>query len=304
LVIHPREVAAIHKLLSDNKDELAKSKDDPLAIILDDLGEVPDCHDDDAEINLELENRFPPVLSKLDRKKNLKQETIDDAIKILRKIPGFSGDTFLEIFVRMKLHCQKHGEEDLAKEVNQVIANLQNLAKHGLVSPKDGFNSFLKDIHNEILVREKRHAEQLKEVDRLKQAIKELEEQKVHMEAKMSDFENYLTSVRNQASAGFVEKTKKFKYKDLAKLKVINDSEIPPGQQSKVQFEITHVSAEKFDIKGKIKGLPGFQREFSLDLGVLLEAKEERREIFDTEKGLELNVSSTLLFINKYFFHK
>jgi len=304
LVIHPKEVVTIHKLLLDNKDELTKVKDDPLAVILEDLGEVPDYRDEDAEIQLELENRFPPALSKSERKKNLKQDTIDDAIKILRKIPGFSGDTFLEIFVRMKLHCQKHGEEQLAKDVNQVIANLQNLAKHGLVSPKDGFNSFLKDIHNEILLREKRHAEQLKEVDRLKQAIKELEDQKVHMQTKMHDFESYLASVRNNASAGFEPKTKKFKYKDLSKLKVINDSEIPPTQQSKVQFEITHLSAEKFEIKGKIKGLPGFQREFSLELSALLEAKEERREVFDTEKGLELNVSSTLLFLNKYFFHK
>lgn len=65
-------------------------------------------------------------------------------IRVLRKIPGFSGDTFLEIFVRMKLHCKKIGEDELANEVNQVIANLQNLAKYGLVSPKDGFNSFLK----------------------------------------------------------------------------------------------------------------------------------------------------------------
>jgi len=204
----------------------------------------------------------------------------------------------------MKLHCQKHGEEQMAKDVNQVIANLQNLAKHGLVSPKDGFNSFLKDIHNEILVREKRHAEQLKEVDRLKQAIKELDEQKVHMQTKMHDFESYLTSVRNMASAGFQAKTKKFKYKDLAKLKVVAESEIPPSQQSKVQFEVTHVSAETFEIKAKIKGLPGFQREFSLELSTLLEAKEEKREHLDTEKGVELNVSSTLLFLNKYFFHK
>lgn len=37
--------------------------------------------------------------------------------------------------------------------MNQVIANLQNLAKHGLVSPKDGFNSFLKDIHAELISR-------------------------------------------------------------------------------------------------------------------------------------------------------
>jgi len=131
-----------------------------------------------------------------------------------------------------------------------------------------------------------------------------LDEQKIHMENKMADFDAYLTSVRTQASANFVQKTKKFKYKDLAKLKVIYDSEIPQGQQSKVQFEITHVSAEEFEIKGKIKGLPGFQREFKLELSSLLEAKQERRELFDTEKGLELNVSSTLLFLNKYFFHK
>lgn len=32
---------------------------------------------------------------------------MDDAIRILKAIPGFSGDTFLEIFVRMKLHAKK-----------------------------------------------------------------------------------------------------------------------------------------------------------------------------------------------------
>jgi len=62
----------------------------------------------------------------------------------LQKIPGFSGDTFLEIFVRMKIHCKKQGEEELAAEVNNVIANLQNLTKHGLVKPDNGFNSFFK----------------------------------------------------------------------------------------------------------------------------------------------------------------
>ena len=43
----------------------------------------------------------------MDLKKNLKSDTIDDAIKILKEVPGFSGDTFLEIFVRMKLHAKK-----------------------------------------------------------------------------------------------------------------------------------------------------------------------------------------------------
>lgn len=52
----------------------------------------------------------------------------------------------------MKLHCRKHGDKELADEVNAVIANLQNLAKHGLVSAENGFNSVLKDIQLELEV--------------------------------------------------------------------------------------------------------------------------------------------------------
>jgi hypothetical protein len=66
-----------------------------------------------------------------------------------------------------------------------VIANLQNLAKYGLVSPKDGFNSFLKDISLEIQDRGARRAEQLRELERLKTAIAELEVAKVHLEQKV-----------------------------------------------------------------------------------------------------------------------
>jgi hypothetical protein len=303
IVIYMKQICQLHQMLVENAKEITEGAEDPLNIILKDLGEAPQCpEDDETELQLDLQNRFPPQLTKMDLKKNLKQETIDDAIKILKEVPGFSGDTFLEIFVRMKLHAKKHGESDLANRVNQVIANLQNLAKHGLVSPKDGFNSFLKDIHVELLQRQKRYAEQVKEVERLKTAIKELDDQKVFMQKKMEDFEAYLSSVRQNASANFKPQTKKYKYKDLVKAKVIESSEIPQGQQDKVKFEITHTAAETFKIKGKIKNLPGFSRDFELELGALLEAREDNKEIFDTEKGLELYVASTILFLNKNFF--
>jgi len=303
IVIYMKQICQLHGMLEENMKEITEGADDPLNIILKDLGPAPKCPDDDeTELQLDLENRFPPQLSKLDLKKNLKQETIDDAIKILKEIPGFSGDTFLEIFVRMKLHAKKNGEAELANRVNQVIANLQNLAKHGLVSPKDGFNSFLKDIHAELLSRQKRYAEQVKEVERLKTAIKELDNQKVFMQKKMEDFEAYLSSVRQNAGANFKSQTKKYKYKDLVKAKVIEFSEIPQGQQDKVKFEITHTAAETFNIKGKIKNLPGFSRDFDLELGSLLEARDDGKEVFDTEKGLELYVASTILFLNKNFY--
>jgi hypothetical protein len=303
LVILLREVIQVHQLIAANKTELAEDENDPLRIILTDLGEIPRCPpDDETEIQIELINRFEPQLSKLDRKKNLKSETIDDAIRIMQKIPGFSGDTFLEIFVRMKLHCKKHGEEELAKEVNNVIANLQNLAKHGLVKPDNGFNSFLKDVQAELAARGRRKQEHLKEIDRLQKAIKELDEQKTHMEKKIADFDSYFDAIHRKSQENFTPKTKKFKYKDLHKLKVIADSEIPASQQTKVTFTITQSSIDKFEIEGKIKGLPGFSREFTLELEKLLESKEDNEPVFDTEKGLELNVDSTLLFLNKNFF--
>jgi len=304
LIITLKEIVALHQLVSSNKNELSVDDKDPLKLILSDLGDIPPMPpaDDETEIQLNLANRFPPQLSKLDKKKNLKAETIDDAIKIMQKIPGFSGDTFLEIFVRMKLHCQKSGEAALAKEVNNVIANLQNLAKHGLVKPDNGFNSFLKDIQVEVQARGRRKQEHLKEIERLQKAIKELDEQKDHMDKKINDMNVYLDSVRTKAAAKFVAMTKKFKYKDLEKQKVIAESEIPTSQQGKVKFIFEQKSMENFHITGKIKGLPGFTREFDLPLETLLTCKETGNTVFDTEKGLELNVASTILFLNKQFF--
>jgi len=305
IVIPLKDLCHIHELLANNKADLTTDATDHLAVILEETGKIRKIPDsDNTEVQLVLNNKFPPVLDQLSIKKNLKTETISDAIKVLRKIPGFSGDTFLEIFVRMKLHCKKIGEEQLASEVNQVIANLQNLAKYGLVSPKDGFNSFLKDISAEIQERHTRRQEHLKELERLKIAINELEDAKKHMEQKNKDFQQYLDSVREKAKQNFKPKTKNFKYKELAqgKIRVIADSEIPLPQQSKVIFEITHSETEKFMIKGKIKGIAAFSRNFELNLQDLLTAKENGEETFDTEKGLELHVQATLLFLTLNFY--
>jgi len=125
------------------------------------------------------------------------------------------------------------------------------------------------------------------------------------MEQKNKDFQEYLDVVRSGASKNFKQKTKSFKYKDLIKSRVIADSEIPVPQQNKVIFEISHVETEKFSIKGKIKGIPAFSRNFDLKLSDLLTAKENGKDTFDTDKGLELFVASTLLFLNLNFYkHK
>jgi len=160
----------------------------------------------------------------------------------------------------------------------------------------------LKDISLEIQQRHTRRQEHLRELERLKVAINELEEAKKHMEQKNKDFQSYLKSLREMSQKNFKPKTKNFKYKELYKARVIADSEIPATQQGKVIFEITHCEAEKFSVKGKIKGIPAFSRNFDLQLGDLLTAKENEQDSFDTEKGLELHVNSTLFFLNMNFY--
>jgi len=221
IVIQLKDIVFIHALCVKNKKEMidsAQVDDDPLAKILADLEEVPTCPETDtSDVTLELSNRFPPKLTKIEKKKNLKSETIDAAIKVMQKLPGFTGNTFLEVFVRMKLHLKKMGETDLAQEVQNVIANLQNLAKYALISSDDGYNGFLVDIQQELIARTRRRGEQMKEIDRLTAAIQDLKEQGADLEKKIKEFEDYLVAIRNKLTQNFQAKTKVFSYKQLTK---------------------------------------------------------------------------------------
>lgn len=71
IYISPNEIYAMHSLLSQNLDRLAASRDDPLRLILVELGGVPNLGSEelnaarDAAITLELTNRFASVKGNL-----------------------------------------------------------------------------------------------------------------------------------------------------------------------------------------------------------------------------------------------
>jgi len=138
----------------------------------------------------------------------------------------------------------------------------------------------------------------------LKATIADLNEQKDHMEKKIKDFEDYLQSIRNKLTQNFQAKTKVFSYKQLTKkdCNIVHSSLLTEANASKVKFTITQTSVEEFNVKGSIKGLAVFKREFKIDLGTLLEAKEDGQQVFDTQEGMELLVGPTLVFLNKNFY--
>jgi hypothetical protein len=95
----------------ENKPELTGGDPaDPLAIILDEIGRLRKCPENNTqEIQLTLNNKFPPVLNTLDRKKNLKTDTINEAIKyviaqkevneLMRRNPFFVSHLFFVCIV-------------------------------------------------------------------------------------------------------------------------------------------------------------------------------------------------------------
>jgi len=196
------------------------------------------------------------------------------------------------------------GEIELAQEVHNVIANLQNLAKYALISSDDGYNGFLVDIQQELVARTRRRTEQMKEIQRLKDTIADLEDQKQHMSQKIKEFTDYLAAIRNNLTLNFQTKTKVFSYKQLTKKgsNIIHSSALTESNASKVKFTITQTAVEEFIVKGSIKGLAVFKREFKIDLGTLLEAKEDGQQVYGTGEGIELLVAPTLVFLNKNFY--
>lgn len=58
IIISLHEISLTHSILRQHLEKLAKEKEDPLRLILNDLGESPNTETDDREIQLTLTNRF------------------------------------------------------------------------------------------------------------------------------------------------------------------------------------------------------------------------------------------------------
>jgi len=307
IIIGTKEIAMLHKLMDEHKDEVIQHNEDgkdPLIKILDELGNVPEIEEDDnKEVQLELVNKFEVEIKEGEEEKDFKKRTLEEALKILENISIPPGKNFMEILVRAKLFAEKDGKDDIADSISALIKNLKRLEEKGLIIKGDGFSSFLKELFEEVNDMKIRIEEQKKEIERLKKALAEIEDQKTYMDNKIEAFEAYLASLRRDAEERFKEKSKKFSYKELVKKNVIAETDIEEGLLKKIVFNIKQVAVDKFEIKGRIKTGPvSLAESIKLELEELLVAKESQQPTFDIGSGLVLNVKPTLMIINKYFF--
>jgi len=141
------------------------------------------------------------------------------------------------------------------------------------------------------------------EIKQLTEANDELDQQKKKITESTKAFDDYLTGVSNELRKNFKPTMKKFTWKQLTSKRsnIIHSSDLTDSQKKAVKFEITHAGPEEFKVKGKIAVVT---RDFGLKMTDLLDAKDRGELTYDTNIGVVLDVSQTLIFLNTKFLNK
>jgi len=319
IIISLHEIASTHSLIHQCLDKLAKEKDDPLRLIMTDLGEVPVISsEDDREIQLTLTNRFKQNMEEeISSSANLYAETKELIINTFRLIPvqgNETDQTLLGILRTGKKFAKDKNDETLVVQIDKILDNIVNLEKEELIFKSDNYSSFLRDIALEVANRAEIREQQRKEIKRLNQTLRNLRKHQKYLVDQIQQYNDYLQDCRlkhyQPKSKSKKKATKtadgnpnkigpfKFSYSALAKKGVIIDSEVPMISRKATTFYISSEAVGVFDIVAKIKGIA--VEKMTLELDDLLERNYNNITRLELDQ-VTLDVNMTIHLINKFF---
>jgi len=311
------KIAATHSLVLQHMDKLAKEKDDPLRIIMNDLGEAPAIsNEDDREIQLTLTNRFKQSMD--DDAESYAQkyaETKELIISAFRNIPANANEqdqSLLGILQFGKKFAHDHGQPQLVEQCEKILDNLKQLEAEGAITQKDSYANLLKDIALEVANRAEVREQQRKEIKRLNQALRNLRKHQKYLTDQIQQYNEYLQDARMKHYQAHQKKKKKvkegenphkigpfkFTYTALAKKGVIIDSEVPVLSRKNTSFEISSEQVGVFDIVCKITRIP--VEKMVLELDDLLERNYNNITRLELDQ-VTLDVNMTIHLLNKFF---
>jgi len=304
IIVSMGELVLAHQLVREALSSVVSDpKNDPLAVIVNDLGDVPniDAALAKRELQLQLENRFKGTMEdEVKPGAHMYAETKELIIQIFKVIPIKTGpQTLSSILKDAAKFAKDNNNKVLAKNVDKTLKNLEKLETLALVSKSDKYTSLLKDVALEVANRSERREAQQKEIARLKSALRNLKKHGEFMTGQIEEFERYLDSCRKNSLARSKVKAKpvKFTYKELLKRKVILDSSVDTGT-SLVKFFISMPQPGIFDIEAKAGGISAATAR--LELEDLLEKKENHINALELDQ-VTLSVPETIFLINKTF---
>jgi len=317
IIISLHEISQTHNFLLQKLDQLAKDKEDPLRIILNDLGEAPQIsNEDDREIQLTLTNRFKQNMEdEISSVNNLYIETKEHIINTFRVIPIQNDEqdqTLLGILQAGKKYAKEKKDDALEKQIDKILENIKELEKQDLISKSDNYTGFLRDIALEVANRAEIREQQRKEIKRLNQTLRNLRKHQKYLTDQIAQYQKYLDDCREKHYQPKKKKKSKkknvdnpnkigpfkFSYNALAKKGVIIDSEVNALERKIITFEISSEKVGVFDIVAKIKSAE--VERMTLELDDLLERNYNNITRLELDQ-VTLDVNMTIHLINKFF---
>lgn len=323
ILISYREIRKIHEILNDNLDDIASaSADDPLRVIMKDLGKpVHYGSDDTKEIQLTLVNRFPTSVEEgaTEEAQTLFNQTKMLTIRTLRMLPSDSLKkeddviSFADLLKFSLKYAKETENAQLKKNIQTIKGNLEKLEKSQLVDKSDGYRKFMKKISLEIVNRAQICEQQRRELKRLTAHIDLVRKKEDDYTQTLETWNEYLRTCKDNQFA--FKKTKKkqkgaqigpftYTYTELAKQRVITNSDVPKIYQKAIKFVITSDTPGLFVIEVKAPGAS--VDPFEIELDELLEKQSLNVERFQREISVkdehvtvELDVNMTIHLFNK-----
>lgn len=324
IIISLHEIFKTHALLAENLSQLVTENDDPLRVIMADLGPPPsefNEDDQDRELQLTLTNRFKVGVDEDSENQRLYAETKELVIPILRLVPvqnSIHRLSLMDVLEAGIKFATETNNANLKAQIKKILENLGKLETAEVVSKEDNYESFVHDVALEVANRATIREQQRKEVSRLKATLSELKEHQSYLDESIQSYQDYLQDCKEkQYSAAATKKHKgrfgrrkkstevgykvppiKFTYKELAKKRVIVDSEVPTLARKKTVFIISSDTPGVFDVDAKIGGVS--VEKMVLDFDDLLEKHHNNVTQLELEQ-VTLDVNMTIHLINKSF---
>merc|ERR1712110_1112078 len=259
-----------------------------------------------------LANRFKVELDEDSENQRLYAETKELVIPILRLVPVQNSIHRLSLMDVLEAGIKFATETNnatLKSQIKKILENLGKLEAADFVSKDDNYESFVHEVANRATIRE----QQRKEVARLKATLSELKDHQNYLDEGIRSYQDYLQDCKEKqylmaakkkkkrgkkAETGYKVPPVKFSYKELAKKRVIVDSEVPQLARKKTVFLISSDTPGIFDVDAKIGGVS--VEKMVLDFDDLLEKHYNNITQLELDQ-VTLDVNMTIHLINTSF---
>jgi Ras GTPase-activating-like protein IQGAP2/3 len=307
IIISVDEMLETHQLLRIYGEKIARNPQDPLRIILKEMGEIPTVPESQKqqELQLVLETRFKKaaVEKRINSTQVVYDETKEAFLWVLKTLPPITKThTFMSLLMEAKRTATDQDDKPMLQKIKLILDNLKELEDKRVVSKTDNYVSFLRDVAREITHRNEQIESQAKEASRLRAALKNSGKYQDYINEQLFAFQKYLQSCRENMARNLKKKKKtlfKFTYKELEKKEVIIESEISPALISKVTFFVRMTEeGSQFDIEAKVTGVSVGRIKLILD--ELLEMKDNNETQIEID-NVVLSVAGLIYLINKLF---